>query len=764
MRIIRFRRSPSYRRAAGVAAAAVVAIALVAVGQAGHAAPVQPGFQESVVFSGLTNPTVVRFSPDGRIFVAEKRGVIKVFDSLTDQTPDTFADLNVNVYNFWDRGLLGLALAPNFPTDPFVYVLYTYDHELGSAAPAPRWGTPGVYSDPCPSPPGATGDGCVVSGRLSRLTAAGNVMTGSEQVLVEDWCQQYPSHSTGAVEFGPDGALYASGGDGASFNFVDYGQDGAPVNPCGDPPGAPGTALTPPTAEGGALRSQDLRTPGDPASLDGTIIRVDPATGAGWPGNPFAGSADANARRVIAYGLRNPFRFTLRPGTGELWAGDVGWNEWEEINRITNTTDGVARNFGWPCYEGTSPQSGYDGANLAICENLYNSAGAVTAPHHAYHHNNRVVAGEACPTGSSSVAGLQFEFNTGTNYPAEYAGALFFADYSRDCIWAMLKGADGHPAPGLIRTFVAGAANPVNLEMGPGGDLFYVDFDGGTIRRIRYFPANQPPTAVATAIPRSGPAPLTVSFPASGSSDPDPGDTLSYAWDLDGDGAYDDSTAINPTWTYTANGRYNAALRVTDSRGASATAAVPIDVGNTPPAVTINTPAAGTLWAVGDTITFSGSATDAQDGPLPASALRWDLILNHCPSNCHQHPVQSFTGSGGSFVAPDHEYPSYLELQLTATDSGGLTTTVTRRLDPRTVVLSFQTNPGAMRIVVNGVEATATFSRTVIVGSSNTVTAVSPQTKGGKQYVFSSWSDGGAQTHTVVAPATAATYTARFRR
>ena len=75
---------------------------------------------------------MVRFSSDGRVFVAEKRGVIKVFDSLTDPTPDVFADLNVNVHNFWDRGLLGMALAPNFPTDPYVYVLYTYDHELGS--------------------------------------------------------------------------------------------------------------------------------------------------------------------------------------------------------------------------------------------------------------------------------------------------------------------------------------------------------------------------------------------------------------------------------------------------------------------------------------------------------------------------------------------------------------------------------------------------------------------------------------------------------
>jgi glucose/arabinose dehydrogenase len=743
---------------------ALVGSLLTVAAQPSSAATMPSGFQESIVISGLTQPSVVRFASDGRVFVAEKRGVIKVFDSLTDTTPVVFADLNTNVYNFWDRGLLGMALDPNFPANPYIYVLYSYDHELGSTSPAPRWGTAGVYSDPCPTPPGATGDGCLVSNRLTRLQASGNTMVGAETVLVEDWCQQYPSHSAGSVEFGPDGALYASGGDGASFNFVDYGQDGAPLNPCGDPPGGVGAVLTPGTAEGGALRSQDLRTGGDPVSLDGTIIRVDPATGAALPDNPQAASTDANARRIIAYGMRNPFRFTFRPGTTELWTGDVGWNEWEEINRIPDPADAVVENFGWPCYEGAGRQSGYDSANLDICENLYAQAGAVTAPYHAYHHTAKVVADETCPTGSSSVAGLEFEFNGVNNYPSDYDDALFFADYSRDCIWVMPKGADGRPAPGQIRTFVAGAANPVNLETGPEGDLFYVDFDGGTIRRIRYFSVNQPPVAVATATPRTGPAPLTVSFSGASSSDPDPGDTLTYAWDLDADGAYDDSAAVAPTYTYTVNGTYNASLRVTDGSGASATAGVIIQVGNTPPLATINAPAAGTTWKVGDVIAFSGSATDAQDGALSASALSWQLILHHCPSNCHTHPLQTFAGvSSGSFTAPDHEYPSYLELQLTATDSGGLATTTSVRLDPRTVVLTFQTTPGGLQIVVGGTAGTASFSRTVIVGSTNSISATSPQMKGKRSYLFSSWSDGGAQSHSIVAAASPTTYTARFR-
>ncbi|HLE13224.1 MAG TPA: PKD domain-containing protein, partial [Anaerolineales bacterium] len=589
--------------------------------------------------------------------------------------------------------------------------------------------------------------------------------SGPEQVLIEDWCQQYPSHSIGSLAFGLDGALYVSGGDGASFNFTDYGQDGNPLNPCGDPPGGVGAVLTPPTAEGGALRSQDLRTGGDPVTLDGAILRVDPATGAGLPGNPLAGNPDPNAKRIIAYGLRNPFRITVRPNIGDVWIGDVGWSTWEEINRIPAPSDSIVENFGWPCYEGNNRQSGYDGANLNLCENLYNQAGAVTNPFYTYHHNSRVVPNEVCPTGGSSVAGISFQFYTGSSYPSQYNGALFFADYSRDCIWAMLDPGSGTPNPSNIETFVGGAANPVDLKISSSGDLFYVDFDGGTIRRVTYASANQPPVAVASANPTTGNAPLTVSFDGSASSDPDPGDTLTYAWDLDGDGAFDDAFTAQASFTYTLAGSYTATLRVTDSQGATATDAVVITVGNTPPAASIDAPAPGTLWKVGDVINFSGSASDTQDGSLSASALSWSLVMYHCPSNCHTHPIQDFVGvANGSFTAPDHEYPAYLELRLTATDSGGLQDTKTVRLDPRTVVLTFQTNPGGLQLVVGGTSQKASFSRTVIIGSRNSISATSPQVKSKSTYRFVSWSDGGAQTHDIIAPAAATTYTARFRR
>jgi glucose/arabinose dehydrogenase/PKD repeat protein len=739
----------SRARAAASLIAGLFLIGLV--GSSASATTLPSGFQESIVLSGLELPTEVAFAADGRVFVAEKAGIVKVFDGLGDTTATVFADLRTQVYAWGDHGLTGLALHPDFPTTPYVYVAYSYDAPIGGTAP--------TWSDACSN---AT-NGCLSSGRLSRLTAAGNVMTGAEQVLLEDWCKQYQSHATDMVAFGPDGALYVSAGEGASPNFVDYGQKGNPLNPCGDPPTGVGGTQTAPSAEGGALRSQDLRTNSDSSGLDGTVIRIDPGTAAGKANNPFAASTDANQRRIIAYGLRNPFRFAFRPGTEELWIGDAGWNRSEEIDRIADTNDAVAENFGWPCWEGPSPQPGYDATDLTLCEDLYAQTGADKKPFFSYAHTQAVVSGDNCTEDAAAgkgtaIAGIAFY--PGGSYPDAYDGALFFADYGRECIWVMFENAAGQIDPAGRILFAGNSPTPVTLELGPGGDLFFVDIFGGTVRRIRFFAGNQPPVAAIAADKTNGPVPLTVNFDGSGSSDPE-GDALTYAWDLDGDGALDDSTAVKPTFTYEVADTYTVRLRVRDDLGATDGDTIVISAGNRPPTATIEAPLATTTWSVGELLEFAGSGSDPEDGALAASALSWDLILHH---GAHLHPLQTFDNvATGSFTTPDHEYPAELELRLTATDSGGLTDTESVRLEPETRELTLESSPSGLELGFNAESATTPFTRTVIVGSSNSLSATSPQTSAGTTYVFGSWSDGGAQTHNVTALG-AAVYEAAYRR
>jgi hypothetical protein len=261
-----------------------------------------------------------------------------------------------------------------------------------------------------------------------------------------------------------------------------------------------------------------------------------------------------------------------------------------------------------------------------------------------------------------------------------------------------------------------------------------------------------------------------VSFDGTSSTDPE-GTPVTYSWDLNGDQTFGDSSASTATFTYTSAGTYTAGLRVTDGQGTSDTTSITITVGNSAPTAVMDAPSPNLTWKVGDTISFTGHATDPQDGSLPASSLSWSAIMHHCysASDCHTHVIQQFNGvTGGSFQAPDHQYPCWLEIQLTATDSGGLTSTTSVRLDPRTVVLTFRTNPGGLKLANLGFNESAVatpFNATVVVGSANSAFAPSPQAFNRSTYYFSSWSDGPTTAgRTIVAPAASTTYTAIYRK
>ena len=248
----------------------------------------------------------------------------------------------------------------------------------------------------------------------------------------------------------------------------------------------------------------------------------------------------------------------------------------------------------------------------------------------------------------------------------------------------------------------------------------------------------------------------------------------------DGMRVFVDGAAIIDQWhdqtsaaTYTATpslsaGTHEIKVEYYENAG-SATAQVSwqaVSSTNTPPVPVIATPSPQLTYAVGDAIPFSGGATDAQDGTVPASRLTWTLLIHHCttPTTCHIHNVQQWVGvASGTLNAPDHDYPSYLELQLTATDSAGASTTTSVQLNPKTVVLTFASNPTGLTLAVGASNSVTPFQRTVIVKSINSLGAPTPQTLGGTSYNFFSWSDHGAASHNITAPARDTTYTATYR-
>jgi glucose/arabinose dehydrogenase len=447
---------------------------------------------------GLTQPTAFDWSPDGKnLFVAQKNGIVRVVNNGTLlSTP--FTDIRGQVNDIRDRGLLGIAVHPDFGKNPngnnYVYLLYTYDPP--ETNPNNAKNNPNTTLDD----PDQRGNR---TARLGRFTADPNTnyttaIAGSEIVLLgtnATWdnishpdgnstnvslgfapsgiinkdtgkaftsLQDYinnldkvqnvqnfiandsESHSVGSVRFGTDGSLFVSLGDGTSYNGIDPR----------------------------AIRVQDVD------NLSGKILRIDAITGQGLSSNPFYnGDANSNSSKVYSLGLRNPFRFTIDKKTNTPVIGDVGFNLYEEVN--------VAKpgsNFGWPFYEGGLDSSGNitslkqpSYSNLDAAKAFYSSDKTVTAPVYTYKHfgSNSIVLGD---------------FYTGNTFPSIYQGALFVGDFSQGTIDALTFDSQGKLAS--VKRFASQADTPnlgvtAQITTGPDGNLYYANLTGGEIDRFR---------------------------------------------------------------------------------------------------------------------------------------------------------------------------------------------------------------------------------------------------------------------------------------
>lgn len=390
---------------------------------ASHARPpaaldLPAGFRVEPITSNLELPTTFTFAPDGRVFIAEKSGRVKIWkDGVLYARP--LIDIRDEVNEFVDRGLIGMALDPNFAENGWIYLMYA-------------WDAPGQAKDV--DEPRRS--------RLVRYTVEGDtVRPNSAFVLFDDHWNYTQNHSVGTLKFDKRGLLWVSLGDGSLSAMPD--------------------AIS--------LTALDINT------LQGKVLRIDPRTGHGVPGNPFYDPRfPKSARaRVWAYGFRNPFRFAVHPETQLPYVGDVGWNTYEMLMIATK-----GANFGWPCVEGSMDRPEFQ--NAPECRGI--SVKTTTPKELSYPHNQN---------NASVTAG---DFNTGDHFPPEMKGNFFWGDYSTQVINRTVLDARGRFKETI--PFGKQMGEPVDIQFGPDGALWYLSIYSGGLRRIVY--EGRPLGALAT--------------------------------------------------------------------------------------------------------------------------------------------------------------------------------------------------------------------------------------------------------------------------
>lgn len=647
------------------------------------------GFSSAYIAGPFYSPTGMAIAPDGRIFVLEQGGTVRVVSNGTLlSTP--FATFSVNSQG--ERGVLGIAFDPSFNTNNYIYFYYT------------------VSTSP-------------IHNRIVRVTANGDVMqSGSEQLIYQlDNLVGNEYHNGGAISFSPtDGRnLYIATGE----NYI-------------------------------TENAQSLQ------SLLGKILRITVNTNGTVTipaDNPFNDGAGPNRDAIWAYGLRNPFVIAFQPGSGRLFINDVGQSVWEEIN------DGISgSNYGWPTTEGETNNPSFRSPLCAYPHesNLLNSAPCVLTP-------------QTTSVLGCAITGGVFYNPTTQMYPDDFVGDYLFTDYCNDWIKRYDIATD------TVLDFASSLPwYTVDLEVAADGSVYYLSRGGGGtdsgLYRITYSGSgNLPPTITQHPTNRTVAEGETAQFTCAASGTA----PLSYQWQRKNSGVGSFSNISGATsGSYTTPATVAATDNqaqfrcvVTNSYGNATSNAATLTVQvNQRPTAAITTPTAGTLFSGGQTITFSGTGTDPEDGTIPASGFTWEVELHHTPLGQTEHihpamlPVSGIT-TGSFTISNDHgDNDHYYRLLLTVTDSQGLSHQVTRDIYPRTVNISIRTQPPGLQVNVDGQPKTTPLNYQWVVDITRSIGAITPQTFNNSSYAFQSWSDGGSATHNVTTPGVNTTYTATF--
>ena len=712
-----------------VAAALVTVLAAVAVpwpdsSTARALAVVPTGFADTEFATGFGGRlTTMTFSPDGRLFVSEKQGSVRIVkNGVLVGTPF----LTVSTNSDSEKGLKGIAFDPAYASNGRVYVYYT--------------------------------DAITLKNKVSRFTTSANpdVANAGSEVVLLDGIDSGIFHSGGALHFGPDGKLYVSTGD-ASY----------------------------------APNGQNL------GNINGKLLRIN--TDGSIPGdNPFVGQAGRRGE-IWAYGLRNPYTFAFQPGPqGRLFINDVGNETWEELNEGFR-----GANYGWPVCEGVCGQSG------------------VVNPIYAYNHNagsGKSITGAAFYTGTQFPAGYagdyffgdyvgnyikRYDLTTGTVtdfatnalYPVDLDvgpdGALYYLSVESRKVHRIAYGNSPPPpppppvgnrfqnpgfettganwlAPWRSSVISPAQATFVRDTVNPGAGLASLRANVTTSSQDWHVQLLQPNIALTAGVEH------TLTFMARASTNRNARvafqrNTAPYSVH------FQQSVALTTAWrSFTIlltptveDPRALFNVNIGDRAGQvwidQVSLTVPTSTGESPTAV-ITAPTSGTTYRAGDEVSFSGGATDPEDGDLGPAALEWEVVFHH---DTHTHPyVEPFTGqTEGMFTAAVTGETSanvWYRIHLRATDADGNTSEVTRDVVPLTSTVTLTTQPAGLSLTLDGSPVTAPRIFQGVINFQREIGAPATQTLSGNSYRFVSWSDGGAATHTIATPETNTTYTAVY--
>ncbi|MGW4945036.1 PQQ-dependent sugar dehydrogenase [Actinoplanes sp. NPDC004185] len=634
----------------------------------------------------LGEPMSMAVLPDRSVLHTARNGVLR----RTTAAGVTSVIGTLPVYTHDEEGLQGVGVDPGFSTNRFIYLYY-----------APPLSTPGGDAP-------ATGtDFSAWNGvnRLARFTLnADFTLNMSSQVTVLEAATNRGMccHVGGDIDFDAAGNLYLSTGDDS--NPFDSG------------------GYTPIDERSNRNPVYDAqRTAGNTNDLRGKVLRikVNPnGTYAIPSGNLFPPGTAGTRPEIYAMGLRNPFRLSVDKPTGVLYVADYGPDAGTttatrgpagqvEFNRITS-----AGNYGWPYCTGSNTTaetyvdyvfpSGPSGNRFNCAAPVNNSprnTGLTNLPPARpawIKYDNCSLAAFGCGS-ESPMGGAVYRYDaanpSSVKFPAALDGHYFATEFGRRWIKTIDVNADG--SAGQISDFPWRGTQIMDSAFGPDGALYVLDYGTGwgsgdassALYRIEYNPAgNQAPVARAGADRTSGGAPLTVNFSAAGSSDPE-GGALSYSWNF-GDGST--STQANPSHTFTDSGQRAVTLTVTDPAGRTGSATVTITVGNTAPTVTLSTPVDGSLFAFGDSVPYTITVSDPEDGTVDCDRVKLTYLLGH---DDHGHAISSRTGCSGTLPIPvdgEHDTAANLFAVFDAeyTDNGAngqpaLTTHAQNVLQPR---------------------------------------------------------------------------------